>query len=337
MVIFVLVILIEMIVWLLLLALHAVRLTPSGISGYELERRAQAGDEQAAFLQRRNAVLPDVAALRFGLHTLLSVLFILTAHSVFGWIALLPSLVALLLVRLGARVPWLARTARQLYEDHETRIMTRAERWHKLLTPLRDTAVHSQEQFIYSKSELVERLKTTRGIISKDELSHIQHALAFSDKTVRDAMTPRSAIDAVEAGDALGPVTLDQLHTSGHSRFPVYDQDIDHVTGILYLHDLVPLKKHVNYARDAMHNQVFYIHEADGLERALAAFLRNRHHVLVVVNAYRETVGLLSLEDVIEALLGRKIVDEFDQHDDLRTVAKRNPRHNNLPKEHQDV
>lgn len=89
---------------------------------------------------------------------------------------------------------------------------------------------------------------------------------------------------------------------------------------------VVKLKRPKSYA-----SEVFYIHGQKSLTRALHGFLKTRHHLFVVVNEYRETVGLLSLEDVIEALIGATIVDEFDAFDDLRAVAERNPNRNNQP------
>ena len=86
-----------------------------------------------------------------------------------------------------------------------------------------------------------------------------------------------------------------------------------------------------------MEKRVFYIREDQTLQHALNAFIRTHHHLFVVVNEYRETVGVLSLEDVMEALLGHEIVDEFDAHDDLRKVAERNPRKNNQPTGHTNV
>ncbi len=81
-----------------------------------------------------------------------------------------------------------------------------------------------------------------------------------------------------------------------------------------------------------MEKKVYYINQAQTLQHALAAFLSTQHHLFVVVNGYRETAGILTLEDCIEALLGRKIIDEFDTHDDLRVVASRNAKqHNNPP------
>ena len=86
-----------------------------------------------------------------------------------------------------------------------------------------------------------------------------------------------------------------------------------------------------------MDKKVYFIRQDQDLEHALHGFLRSHHHLFVVINEYRETVGLLSLEDVIEALIGMKIVDEFDQFDDLRAVAGRNPRKNNHTAQARDI
>ena len=123
----------------------------------------------------------------------------------------------------------------------------------------------------------------------------------------------------------LGPFVLDRLHKSGHSRFPVIKKDIDHVVGLLYVHDLFSLAKSAekSTASKLMDSKVFYINENQPLPSALAGFLRVKHHLFIVVNEFEETTGVITIEDVLEALIGRKIVDEFDQYDDLRAVAKR--------------
>ena len=68
---------------------------------------------------------------------------------------------------------------------------------------------------------------------------------------------------------------------------------------------------------------VNYIHEDQTLNHALSAFLRTHHHLFIVINKSRETVGLLTLNDVIQQMIGRKIIDEFDSHDNLVAVAMR--------------
>jgi magnesium and cobalt transporter len=130
----------------------------------------------------------------------------------------------------------------------------------------------------------------------------------------------------------VGPLLLDELHKTGHSRFPVIDGDIDHVVGTLHIKELLTLgDKSSKTAAQAMESRVFYINQDQTLDHALAAFIKTRHHLFIVVNGYRETAGILTLEDVMEALLGREIVDEFDVHDDLRIVAARNAKTNNNP------
>jgi CBS domain containing-hemolysin-like protein len=67
---------------------------------------------------------------------------------------------------------------------------------------------------------------------------------------------------------------------------------------------------------------VFYVHQDKPLDHVLQAFLRTKHHLFLVVNEFEEVTGVISIEDVLETIIGRKIVDEFDQYEDLRAVAK---------------
>jgi CBS domain containing-hemolysin-like protein len=106
----------------------------------------------------------------------------------------------------------------------------------------------------------------------------------------------------------------------------------------LHLRDLLSLDvKRSTTAEKAMEKKVYYIHEKDTLEHALAAFLKTRHHLFIVINDQRETVGLVTLEDVLETLIGRRIVDEDDIHADLRAVAEREGRLNNQAPSHIDL
>ena len=154
--------------------------------------------------------------------------------------------------------------------------------------------------------------------------------LHFGDKTVEQIMTPRGVVDTVNKDQIIGPLLLDELHKTGHSRFPVMDGDIDHIIGVLHIRNLLTLKDKTSHrAATAMEKKVYFINQDQKLEKALAAFIKTRHHMFVVVNDYRETAGIITLEDVVEALLGRKILDEFDVVDDLRALAAKNPRQNN--------
>jgi CBS domain containing-hemolysin-like protein len=113
---------------------------------------------------------------------------------------------------------------------------------------------------------------------------------------------------------------MDELSKSGHSRFPVYDDKRDNIVGILYLHDLVGTKK-TGRVDTLMSGRLTYVHEDFTLYQTLQAFLRTKQHLFLVVNSFEELVGIITIEDVIEQMIGRAIVDEFDQYDDMRAVA----------------
>ena len=135
-------------------------------------------------------------------------------------------------------------------------------------------------------------------------------------------MTPRRMAKLVAQDDTLGPQLLSELHESGHSRFPVVREELKYnFVGTLYIRDLA-LEKSSKKVKEVMTKDVQYVHEEKSLDFALRTFLKTRHHLLVVVNSFEEFVGLLSIEDVLEEIIGKEIIDEFDKHDDLRAVAK---------------
>jgi CBS domain containing-hemolysin-like protein len=189
-----------------------------------------------------------------------------------------------------------------------------------------------------SRQELERLIEQSGDVLSASERKVIVHGLKFGEVSVRDVMTPRAAIDSIKKDEFLGPLVLSELHDIGHSRLPVINGDLDHVVGVLHLRDLLSLNnKESATAEKVMDPKVYYIHEDDHLEHALAAFIKTRRHLFIVINEQRETVGLLSLEDVIETLIGRKIMDEDDNHEDLRAIAKQRGAHNNTPEGHIDL
>jgi putative hemolysin len=106
----------------------------------------------------------------------------------------------------------------------------------------------------------------------------------------------------------------------------------------VHLRDLLSLDvRESKTAEQLMEKKVYYIRHDDSLQHALAAFIKTRHHLFVVINESRETVGLLSLEDVLECLIGQKIIDEDDVHSDLRAVAARAGALNNRGEGHVDL
>lgn len=337
---FTLLVILLVLIFVKLLLVNAISPVSSELSMFELERRVEAGDQNAASALRRQRLLPDVFSLQKILSALLLVLFVALSIVTFQW--LFGIIIAVVVaVEYGAlsRLPFIRSWSKNIYGKYEKDILRFIEKFPVIFKLMRSAMPQQPLPHLDSKEELSHLVEQSAGILSSDEKKLIIGGLGADKRLVREVMTPRSVIDSVAKKEHLGPLVLDDLHKSGHSRFPVIDKDIDHVVGMLHVQDLLTIQadRRSTSVEKAMEPRVFYIKEDQTLGHALAAFLRTHHHLFIVVNEFRETVGLLSFEDVMEAILGRKIIDEFDAHEDLRAVAARNPRHNNHPESGTDV
>ena len=312
----------------------------SVLSTYELKRRRDNGNKTAAHELQREALLGDIVSLQKVVVATLLVIVVLLAVAAFGAIVgvILAIGVALFYNRL-AQFSVIRTGADRFYDRIDAPLIRFVERHPMIGQTLRGVSFDAAPVAVSSKEELEHLVKESNGILTTDEKKIVLNGLSFGAKTVEETMTPRGVMDVVKASELIGPLMLDALHKTGHSRFPVTDGDIDHIIGVLHIRQLLSIdgKKNSQTARTAMEKKVYYINQEQTLEHALAAFLRTRHHLFVVVNGYRETAGILTLEDVLESLLGRKIIDEFDRHDDLRAVAERSAKLNNNSKNATDV
>ncbi len=303
----------------------------SVLSLFELERRSTAGDETARLELQREVLLDDLLSIKKVLEALFLVFTVISAVAAFGSVfgVLISVGVALGYARL-ARVELVQSVASRILEQIEPGVLKFLEQHPQFGRVLRTAGVAPNAPEISSREELEHLIEESGLILTTDEKKFLANGLHFNEKTVESIMTPRGVVETVKKADVLGPLMLDQLHKTGHSRFPVIDGTIDQVVGMLHIKDLLMLgKKDTETAEKSMEKRVYYINQEQTLDHALAAFIKTRHHLFVVVNGYRETAGILTLEDVIEALLGREIVDEFDVHDDLRVVAARSAKDNN--------
>ncbi len=319
----------------LLLVVAAIVIPAPAMSEFEIRRRARAGDTEAATLLGRVEHYQDIVSLQRILIAVLLVGMVLATVGAYGWLR--GGLIAVLIAFLYGSVTRMAilrRLSQKLYLLAEPHLIVFVTRYSSVMKWLRVALPQSGDVRLQSKEELLHVVQdATPVVIDKKASDLIVNGLQFPERQVEEIMTPRSVIDSVKKDDVLGPLLLDDLHKTGHSRFPVIDGDLDHVVGVLFLRELLKIdsSKHRTAHVDAvMDKNVYYIKETQTLDHALSAFLSTRNHLFIVVNEYRETVGIVTLEDVVEALLGRRIADEYDMHDDLRKVAERNPRGNNL-------
>lgn len=300
--------------------------TPAG----ELKRRARKGDEVAKLLYRASAygeITTFVLAILTVGFAYASALFL---EASLGTILAVVTALVLLLVaaKLIAGKGGVSKSAVWLTSKLSPGVGWLIERLHPVLQLVYRFArkvfpmhVHSG---MYEKQDLVRLLEKQKGQpdnrIDEGELSLITHALSFGEKTVADALVPKRVVVSAGEHEDIGPILMDKLHKSGHSRFPVYEGARDNITGVLYLHDLVEHKTGGS-VRDVMRKKVTYVHEDFTLYQTLQAFIKTKQHLFIVVNEFEEYVGIITIEDVLERVIGKLIVDEFDQYDDLRAVA----------------
>lgn len=306
----------------------------------ELKRRAKKSEVYALELDRYELYAGVVTLLRT-IRAFFVVIFTCLLIGAFGWffgVAL--AIFAAVVYPMVARVKFVKKGGEILYAKVEAVVLDFVDRFERVIHAFREpsTTLHETPHEVHSLDELAELIERSKTVIGEDERALLTSALAFPDKKVVDIMTPRSVIDFIKQSEFLGPLVLDELHALGHSRLPVIADDLDHVVGTLHLRDMLSLDiKNSTTAEKAMEKKVFYIRQDDTLEHALSAFLKTRHHLFIVINENRETVGLVTLEDVMEVLIGRKIVDEDDIHADLRAVAAQEAKKNNRAVGHVDL
>ena len=178
------------------------------------------------------------------------------------------------------------------------------------------------------RADLLEELReaTERGLVDADALEMLEGVLAVGELQVRDIMVPRSQMTVVER-DAPPEQLLPVVVESGHSRFPVIGEDRDQVVGILLAKDL--LRYYAGGApedfdiREVVRPAVF-VPESKRLNVLLKEFRKNRHHMAIVVDEYGGVAGLVTIEDVIEQIVG-DIADEYDVEEDqeIRRYSER--------------
>jgi len=167
-----------------------------------------------------------------------------------------------------------------------------------------------------SRTELLEVLQDAheRNLIDADSLSMIEGVFQVSELTARDIMVPRAQMDMVNIADA-PQAFIPFMQQTAHSRFPVYEGSRDNIIGILLAKDLLRYYTDEHFdLRETLRPAVF-IPESKRLNILLREFRINRNHIAIVVDEYGGVAGLVTIEDVLEQIVG-DIEDEFDFDED---------------------
>jgi magnesium and cobalt transporter len=187
------------------------------------------------------------------------------------------------------------------------------ERLAEFLTPQPTSATERRQ-------ELIETLRAaqTEGFIDADALSMIEGVFQVGELCARDILVPRAQIDWIDIDSSVTEV-IQTVIAAAHSRYPVYEGSKDAVVGILLAKDLLRHASEPNFQlRDWLRPAVF-IPESKRLSVLLRDFRANRNHLAVVVDEYSNVAGIVTIEDVLEQIVG-DIEDEHDIDEDADNV-----------------
>jgi CBS domain containing-hemolysin-like protein len=157
------------------------------------------------------------------------------------------------------------------------------------------------------------------GILNLDEHEMIHGVLGLKGRIAREIMVPRTEMVCVNSHVTIEEV-IHRIIEEGHSRIPVFEEDLDHIVGIIYAKDLLRFwgKQQSRTSPRDIAREPYFIPETKTLERLLRDFKNKRVHIAIVVDEYGGTSGLITIEDLIEEVFG-EIEDEYDT-DEQRLV-----------------
>ena len=308
-------------------------ITPSYVAGLESTNPRQAElirklkgesiDRSLAAILTLNTIAHTVGAIGAGAK----------ANAVFGstWFGVFSAVMTLLILFLSEIVP---KTLGAVYWRSLTtptavvvNLMIKAlyplilvsEKITQALTKGRDVHVFNREEFI-----AMAHIGKQSGHINDRESRIIRNLFHFGSLRAQDIMTPRTVVAAL-------PETMPIEHalqyrmTAPFSRIPVFDEDLDSVTGFVLREDLLIAQTRGTGHRpiSELRREILAVAATTSLSNLLEIFLDRRQQIAIVVGEYGETQGLVSMEDVIETLLGIEIVDEGDKIEDMQQLARK--------------
>ncbi len=296
----------------------------------ELKRKATLGDEQAKKIypvrEKGNLLLCTLLLGNVGVNSALAIfLNNITTGFAAGFIAtglivvfgeIIPQATfSRFALQLGAKTAWLVKIF----------IFVLFPICYPIATIL-DHVLGDEMATIYSKKELIQIIKehedSKESDLDADEERIVEGALSFSDRKVERIMTPRTVVYALEFNSILNKKLLNEIKEKGFTRIPVYQDSIDNVVGLLYAKDLINIKVGLKVKDVCKRIKVLTVSKNQKLDKLLNLFIRSKVHLALVKNEYHGLDGVVTLEDVIEEILEREIMDETDKISDLQELAR---------------
>jgi magnesium and cobalt exporter, CNNM family len=188
-----------------------------------------------------------------------------------------------------------------------------------LSEPMRSVTLFLEERFGKHKSNIsVDQLSQALELTSEEDTTQeeqkiLQGIVTFGNTDTKNVMRPRMDIFALN-DEATFKEIMPEIISHGYSRIPVYKESIDTITGILYAKDLLPYFDQETFEWQNLKRETYFVPENKKLDDLLNEFKDRKMHLAIVVDEYGGTSGLISLEDIIEEIVG-EISDEFDDDD----------------------
>jgi CBS domain containing-hemolysin-like protein len=283
-----------------LLLVVAMRPERTKHSAFELKRR---GDNVA---MRREHLLGDIYALRRAVAVLFVMILTVLAWTIWmeGAIALIT--VTLVVVALLSRWKVISRQAMKTYAKNEQGLLRFVESVPFFGWLLGGSRVAEHDQRLESEEQLVHMVESAGNVLSNEQQRLIKRSLHWPSMTVDDVMTRVEDIVTVGKSELLGPLVLNDLHKSGHQRFPVISKDVDHILGQVNITELLEIDagKKSQTAETVMTPIHVRLHAETDLPQALQKMLAHPGQLGLVVDSNGKSAGLVTIRDILKALLG---------------------------------
>jgi putative hemolysin len=195
------------------------------------------------------------------------------------------------------------------------RVLTGVTAW---IAKLFGANVSNEAQITAEELRLIVERGGEQGVLEAEEEQMINSIIELGERRLHEVMIPRIAIVSLPADTSLDDA-IDKVVDEGHSRIPVYEESIDEVVGILYAKDLLPILKSGTGPRPTLRSLLrtpVFVPESMTIDDLLHEFQRRKVHIAIVLDEYGGTAGLLTIEDLLEEIVG-EIQDEYDTEEPM--------------------
>ena len=151
-----------------------------------------------------------------------------------------------------------------------------------------------------------------KGTIDKTEKEMINNVFEFDDKIVSEIMIPRTEMFAVDANSTISEVIEELSEDGRYSKIPVYEEDLDEITGVVYVKDILTSQKNKNNKIKGLVKEAYYVSESKPIRELFDELRQNKKQIAIIIDEYGGTSGMVTMEDILEEIVG-EIYDEYDE------------------------